>query len=235
MSESVVVPRRFNGPLESGNGGYSSGLVAGFVGGTAEVSLRSPVPLDTRLDVVRSGDGSVQLVDGETLVATGRPVYDLNLELPEPVGLQEARQAAEAYRGLDEGPFSRCFVCGRARVDAFGVFAGAVSDRQIVASPWIPPLWTAGPTGAVRPELVWAVLDCPTYFATYMNSELGGGVLAGLTAQLSAPIAPGQEYVVSAWPIETEGRKRRAGAAVLSLTGEPLAFGRALLIEPRSG
>ena len=53
MPESLSIPARFNGPLDSGNGGYSAGLIAGFMGGAAEVDLRRPVPLDTRLDVVR--------------------------------------------------------------------------------------------------------------------------------------------------------------------------------------
>ena len=32
MSEQVVIERRFNGPPESGNGGYVCGVVAGLVG-----------------------------------------------------------------------------------------------------------------------------------------------------------------------------------------------------------
>jgi hypothetical protein len=39
--------------------------------------------------------------------------------------------------------------------------------------------------------------------------------------------------VVIAWPIETDGRKRRAGSAVLSAEGETLAVASALLVEPR--
>ena len=37
------------------------------------------------------------------------------------------------------------------------------------------------------------------------------------------------------WPIERDGRKHHAGAAVLSGDGEPLAVARALLIAPRAG
>ena len=39
--------------------------------------------------------------------------------------------------------------------------------------------------------------------------------------------------VVIAWPLEVDGRKRRAGSAVLSADGETLAVARALMIEPR--
>ena len=235
MSETLRIPSQFNGPLESGNGGYCSGAIAAFVGGRAEVSLRAPVPLDRPLDVTRKDDGSVRVLDGETFVAEARPVPELDVDVPAAVALQEARPATARYRGLPYGAFSRCFVCGRAREDAFGVFAGAVEGRQVVASPWTPPSWTADATGRVLPEFVWAVLDCPTYFATYMEQELAPGVLARLAARIDAPVVAGEEYAVIAWPIEIDGRKRHAGSAILSDDGEALAVARALLIEPRAG
>ena len=235
MPESLSIPGRFNGPLESGNGGYCSGIVAGFLEGAAEVSLRRPVPLDTPLDVMRENDGSVRVLDGETLVADGRSAPELVVEAPGPVSPTEARRAAARYRGLSDGPFSRCFVCGRAREDAFGVFAGAVEGRQLVASPWTPPSWTADTAGRVLPEFVWAVLDCPTYFALYVSGELPLSVLARLTARLDAPAVAREEHVVIAWPMESDGRKRYAGSAVLSRDGETLAVARALLIEPQAG
>jgi hypothetical protein len=235
VSQTLCVPGRFNGPLTSGHGGYCSGVIAGFVEGPAEVTLRSPVPLDTRLDVARQDDGSIRVLDGETLVAEAHSAPELELEVPPPVGVEAARQAATRYRGRPDGLFGRCFVCGRGREDALGVFAGAVDGRQLVASPWTPPEWTAGDDGRVLPEFVWAVLDCPTYFAIYMNGELPMSVLGRLTAVVQAPVVPGEEHVVIAWPIEADGRKRHAGAAVLSAEGAPLAVARALMIEARGG
>ena len=235
MAGSLRIPRRFNGPLDSGNGGYCSGAIAAFVDGLAEVSLRAPVPLDRPLDVVSEDGGSVRVMDGAKLVADARPVTDLGVEVPRPVSRDEARAAAERYRGPPDGEFSRCFVCGRAREDAFGVFAGAVEGGRIVASPWTPPHWTADGSGAVRPEFVWAVLDCPTYFATYVDGELGRGVLARMAARIDAPVVTRDESVVIGWPIEVDGRKRHAGAAVLAGDGTVLATARALLIEPRAG
>ncbi len=231
----MTIPRRFNGPLESGNGGYSSGAVAQYVDGTAEVSLRRPVPLDTPLAISREADGSVRLLDGEETVAEARAVGTIEAEVPDPVSVAEARDAATRYRGLADGLFSRCFVCGRAREDAFEVFAGEVEGRELVASPWTPQPWTADASGAVEPEFVWAVLDCPTFFAAYLGRELGMGVLARMAARIDAPVIAGEEQVVIAWPIEADGRKLHAGAAVLSAAGEPLAVARGLLIEPRTG
>ncbi|HLL86779.1 MAG TPA: hypothetical protein VK387_05670 [Thermoleophilaceae bacterium] len=229
----IIVPSRFNGPLDCGQGGYTAGLAAGFLAGAVEISLRRPVPLNTPLEVARGGARSVRVLDGDVLIAEGRRAPDFELEVPAPVSRDEARRAREDYRGLAHGLFSRCFVCGRARDDAFGVFAGPVEGRELVASPWTPPDWTADSKGHVLPEFLWAALDCPTYFALYPSGELPLSVLARLTARVDAPVAVGEEHVVIAWPLEAEGRKRHAGAAVLSAEGETLAVAHALLIEPR--
>jgi hypothetical protein len=234
MAESVSIPARFNGPLENGNGGYTAGVVAHLLGGAAEVSLRSPVPLDRPLTAERD-NGSVRLLDGDDLIAEGVAKPDFKLEAPAPVGVADARDAATRYRGLADGLFSKCFVCGRAREDAFGVFAGAVEGRDLVASPWTPPDWSADDDGKVLPEFVWAVLDCPTYFALYKDSdELPLSFLARLTGRIIGPVTAGDEHVVIAWPIEFDGRKHHAGSAVLNADGEVLAVAHALLIQARA-
>jgi hypothetical protein len=232
---TISVPSRFNGPLTSGHGGYSSAVIAALVEGPAEVTLRSPVPLDTPLDIGREDDGSVRVLDGETLIAEAHPAAELDREVPAVVSVPEARLAAESYLGSTDGLFGSCFVCGRAREDALGVFAGTVEGRALVASPWTPPAWTADANGQVLPELVWAVLDCPTYFAVYTGGELPMSFLGRMAAQIDAPVIAGEEHVVIAWPTAVDGRKRHAGAAVLSSEGVPLAVARALMIEPRGG
>jgi hypothetical protein len=228
----VSIPSRFNGPLASGNGGYSAGVFAALLDGPAAVSLRSPVPLDRELAVEREREG-LRVADDGTLVAMVEPAAELDLEVPEPVSVGEARAASGHYRGLAGGEFCRCFVCGRAREDSLGVFAGAVAGRDVVASPWAPPPWTAGATGQVMPEIVSAVLDCPTYFALYMHGDLRTSFLARFQVRIDAPIPVGEDLVVVAWPIEVEGRKLHAGSALLGASGAVLAVARALLVEPR--
>jgi len=115
------------------------------------------------------------------------------------------------------------------------VFAGAVEGRPLVAAPWTPPAWTADSSGRVRAEHVWAALDCPTYFAAYMEEETAVSFLVQFTAGVFADVPADTEHVVIAWPIETDGRKRRAGSALLSADGETLAAASALLVEPRAG
>lgn len=232
MSDTIEVASRFNGPLDSGNGGYSAGLLAQQLSGPVEVSLRSPVPLDKRMRVSRDGDVA-RLLHDDHLIAEAREVRHVEAEMPAPVGVEAAREASTRYRGLRGEMFSRCFVCGLDRQDSFEVFAGEVEGREVVASAWTTPEWAAGDSGDVRPEFVWAVLDCPTYFAAHHGQDLTMSVLAQMTAHVQKPVAAGQEHVVMSWPIGIDGRKRHAGAAVLSADGEPLAVARALLIELR--
>lgn len=233
VAETITVPHRFNGPRESGNGGYTSGVIAAHLEGAVAVSLRSPVPLDEPLDLVPGEGPSLQVLHGETLIAEAHPLPGVELSVPAAVSLEEARRAAQNYRAPDDGPFSNCFVCGRAREDSFEVFAGQVEARDVVATPWTPPAWTAGDDGEVRPEFVWAVLDCPTYFACHLQGELTLSMLVRQRAEMLGPVIAGEEHVVMAWPIEQDGRKRLAGAAVLAADGEPLALAEALMIEPR--
>lgn len=237
MSEAITIPARCNGPLESGNGGYSAGALAAFLEGAVEVSLRRPVPLDTALRVSREDGGKVLAFDGEDLVAEAHAAPDFELDVPAPVGVEAARAATAGYRGKTDGPFSNCFVCSRTREDTLGVFAGPVEGRELVATPWTPPQWADDGSGSARPEIVWAVLDCPTYFAAYMHcpEPLPPGVLARFTGRLDAPVPIGEEHVVISWPLEADGRKHHAGVAVVSAAGTVLARAQALLIEPRQG
>jgi hypothetical protein len=230
----VSIPRRFNGPLDSGNGGYCAGVFAALIDGPAAVSLRSPIPLEQPLDVVAAGAG-VEIRQGVTLIAEVEPAPPPELEPPATVGLEQARAAAADYRGESEGVFSRCFVCGRGREDALGVFAGPVPGRDLVASPWTPPEWTADEDGAVRPEIVSAVLDCPAVFASFLESDAAPrAFLVRFAADLRAPVAAGEEYVVIGWPLAREGRKLRSASAILDADGEALALAEALMIEPRA-
>lgn len=94
---TLYVPARFNGPRESGQGGYTAGLIAMRMGELAEVSLRAPIPLDRELKLTEHDHGGIDVHDGETLVAEAKP-RELELEVPEPVGIEEARAASARYR-----------------------------------------------------------------------------------------------------------------------------------------
>jgi hypothetical protein len=223
VSEQIVIDRHFRGPTESGNGGYTCGLVAQFVDGRAEVTLRVPPPLDRPLRVERA-DGAVRVFDGETLVAEARPAT-LEVEPPEPPSFEAAATAA-LPNGDEESPFPQCFVCGPHREpgDGLRIFAGPLHDR-VVAAPWIPIEPYTGP------EFVWAALDCPGAYACGFG-ERGVLVLGRLAARVEALPRAGEHCVVVAWPLGDEGRKAYAGTALYGEGGRVLGVARATWIEP---
>ena len=217
--EPIVIAKRYRGPESSGNGGYTSGLVAERVGrlagagaldvGAVEVTLRVPPPLERPLRVLaagvgeRAGDAAVHVLDGETLVAEGRAA-ELDLELPEPVVYAEAVRLAESTPPDPEHPFPGCFTCGPAG-EGLRLRTAAAGDGRVVA-PWRPE--------ARDPLLVWAALDCPGAFAVNPENARGLTVLGRLTARIDALPEAGDECVVVAWPLGGEGRRLFAGTAV---------------------
>jgi hypothetical protein len=230
---TVTVPARFNGPPASGNGGYSCGVVAATLPGPAAVSLRRPVPLDRRLEVRLEGDGKVcAFADGE-LVVEAVPAAPLAPWDGPAVGLDQARVARSRYDAPAAGVFGHCFVCGRGRDDGFDIFTGPVAGAELVASPWTPPAWAAGEDGTVLPELVWAALDCPGYFALH-SVDKKVAYLAHQQVEILAPIHSGVEYVVVGRPLERSGRKGLAATAVLDREGKVLAHAECLLVVPRA-
>ncbi|HVW45964.1 MAG TPA: hypothetical protein VHA76_02840 [Solirubrobacterales bacterium] len=243
---TLTVPSRFNGPPTSGNGGYACGVVAERFEGAYAVSLRRPVPLDQPLDLEpANGMGSgiagdeassaaLRVSAAGELIAEALAVAPLAPWSAPAVDLEAAREAMSRFVPPASGFFDRCFVCGRERHDGFCVFPGPVADGDLVASTWTPPSWAADDDGAVRPEFVWAVLDCPGYFALHGVD----GTLAFLARQQSTLIAAprvGVEYVVVGAPLERSGRKGRAATAILDADGAVLAHSEQLVIEPRPG
>jgi hypothetical protein len=227
VDDKLLIPRHFNGPPDSANGGYTCGLVAGLLGaGAAEVTLRSPPPLERPL-AVRRDDTGVRVTDGDVLVAEGRRA-ELELELPEPVRVEQAETASRAGAGhwSADHPFRTCVVCGPDREpgDGFRLFPGELRDG-LFASVWTPD--------NARAEETWAALDCPTSAPVANFGEGPPMVLARLTARIDTPVEPGRPHVVLSWPLEVDGRKRHAGAALFSEAGAPLAASRALWIELR--
>jgi hypothetical protein len=104
-----------------------------------------------------------------------------------------------------------------------------VVGRQVVAAPWTPGQTLAGVDGLVRPEFVWAALDCPGAFANGFPEITM--VLGRLAVQLVRPVEPGTECVVVGWSEAVEGRKHFAGTALFAADGELRAVARATWIR----
>ncbi|MGL5863070.1 MAG: hypothetical protein ACRCY9_17625 [Phycicoccus sp.] len=238
----VVIPKRFCGPPGSGNGGWVSGMLAGFlpapssptrperaahVGGLAAVSVRlaAPPPLDRALTVVTDDDGgthsssaspSARLLDGATPVATATPSAFADGELPRPATAAEARAAADGWEGRSDHPFPTCLVCGTAREQdgGLGLRPGPLGDGSgRYATTWVPE--------EIDEPFVWAALDCPGGWSAGIAGR--PMVLGTITAQVVAPPDSGEPYVVTAWSRGSRGRLHLAGTALHSADGRLLA------------
>ena len=217
---AILIDRRFRGPDESGNGGYSAGLFALEHGGdVVEVTLRLPPPLESPLEL----DGE-RVVAGDALIAEVHEV-ELGVSAPDPVAYGDA--VAAAAPDLDS-PFPNCFVCGHARGDdALHIHAGPVPGRPVYAAPWTPREDTLGP------EFVWAALDCPGAYATGVPGR-GTVVLGRLAARVDRVPEAEEDCVVVARHAGSDGRKHGAVTALFTASGELLGLARAVWIEPRA-
>ena len=218
----VVIDRKFRGPTGSANGGYTCGLLASFLHGPAEVTLRLPPPLERPLEVVT--EGALELRDGDAVVAEAAETQ-LDLDLPEPLAFDDAAAAA-LPEGDKESVFPECFVCGWAREDGLRIYAGPVGDGQLVAATWVPR------DDAIASEFIWAALDCPGAFAVEFGQR-GNPVLGRLTAHVEHLPHAGERCVVMGWPLGEDGRKLFAGTALFGEDGGVLGSARATWIIPR--
>lgn len=235
VSESLIIPSRFNGPAQSANGGYTCGVVADLIGAEeASVSLRLPPPIERPLSVVRDGE-RVELRDGDALVAEGTPA-ELLMEVPDPIAPDEAAAASAAGRDhwCDHHPFPTCFACGPGREpgDGLRIFPGALRDGMFAAD-WTPDESLDDGSGHVRAECVWAALDCPTSAPVANFADGPAMVLARLTARLGGSVVVGEWHSILSWPVALDGRKRHGACALFDSAGRLLATSQALWIEVR--
>lgn len=241
----ITVNDRFCGPPNSGNGGYVCGLLADSIGRSAEITLRAPPPLGRPLEVIFGADGAVDLRDGETILATGRPALVDVSDIPT-ASFSEAEEAVRRTP-YDESNHNlpTCFVCGPARAhgDGLRIFAGPLAagpdgTTDKFAASWVPYANLADDDGRVATEFVWASLDCPTAYAGLGARHLGMSgaervLLGRMTARIDGRPKPGDHCVVVAWPTGRDGRKLFANSALLGSDGAVLAVAQAtwLLVD----
>lgn len=229
-ASAVTVKGRFCGAPNIASGGYIAGLLGRRMEGPARVSLEGPVPVDHPFTIERLLDGGVALTDGATMLAHAVPAT-LQLEPPVPVSYAEAEWASERYLGFTEHAFPGCFVCGPARDwgDGLAIYPGPIPGRHLVAAPWAPDPTLFDKHGTVRPEFVWAALDCPTGFALLEAFGRRKVVLRQLTASLLRPLPVGARWIVMGWPFAAEGQNLLGASAIFSESGELHALASAVL------
>ena len=238
---TIVIDSRFSGPPGLGNGGYVAGVVGGAVGREATVTLRSPIPLDTPLELAangaaaQSGDGAGRIRraelrhEGDLLAeaVTGAP----DLAPPAAPERAAALAATARYPGRTPNLYQECFVCGFAREAGSGlrVFAGPTAEPGLVAADWPVHPGLGDASGAVPDEFLWGALDCPGAYAVG-TSDLR---LGRMTARLSGRVRPGERCTVAGWRLGRERRKHFTGTAVYGEAGNLVALASSIWIAPR--
>lgn len=221
----LIVPRRFNGPPHSGNGGWTSGALAATLAGeglgrTIAVRLRLPPPLDTPMPLTQAADTAgehhVLSFDGREVAEALISEADLR---PTPfVGILEAANAEDRYLGHRAHPFPGCFVCGPARRpgDGLRIFPGAaVSDTGagVVAATWTP--------FESSTAMTWAALDCPGgWSGDLLDNPV---VLGSMSTRIDRLPNTRERYVLVGEQRGVEGRKVFSAVTLFSDDGEVLA------------
>lgn len=205
------------------------------MGGTTEVTLRKPIPIEQEMMVENVSAQKALLKLGEELIAEGSS-FELEMGEAPQVEYEQARVAAEGSPAFGEHPFPTCFVCGplRAEGDGLRIFPGAVKTgedfQHLYAAPWVPDDSLSDGTDKVRDEMVWAALDCPTGFAGGFPYE-GKLVTGRLGAKLLSPVRVGEKCVLVSWRLGVDGRKHHAAAVLVGEGGAIHAQAKATWIK----
>jgi len=240
-SGRISIARRFSGPRDSANGGYTAGvLAAAFLAerpdrreradrperadhpGAVEVTLRTPPPLDTAMLLRDDGD-LTSLVLGDQVVAQARAAA-LAADPVEAVSVAAAREAEASYAGLTEHPFVTCFTCGPRREpgDGLRLSPGRIGDGR-TACTWTPDTSLASDDEPdhVRPEFVWAALDCPGGWTTDVVGR--PMVLGRITGEVYAPVEVGERHVLMGLLLGEDGRKTFTATTLYDSDGRVVA------------
>ena len=227
-ADTIVIDRRFRGPVASGNGGVSAGLAASLLEGSAAVRLRMPPPIDTAL-AVRDIDDGVALMLDEQVVMEARPA-----EVPVAVPLNGADLDDVVGRTIERGanemlashPAPECFVCGP-RDDGLRIIVRNLADTEVWSSVWTPDVSVASDGQHVDDHVLWGVLDCPAGMAVVHGPVVDElpffPALMRLTASLRSRVPVGEPVAVLAWNEPSDDRRVNAGTAIVDHDGRILA------------
>jgi hypothetical protein len=235
----IRISRHFEGPTDLTLGGYISGLMAVHLDSdTVEVTMRKPTLMERPLVLDTSTPDRVFLYDGDTLLNEARPA-ELEMEIPEPISLEQARKAA---RRDAVAAFPNCFGCGSARSEDEGLHlrSGPVGGRNLVAVDWLPRAAAVGAEqGEPVPEtMVLTAMECPVAKAM----DLGGlkkaeetAVLGRMTTKVNALPRVGEPCHFMGWPIERVGRRIELAGTLHNEKGLVLVMCRLTFVVLKEG
>jgi hypothetical protein len=224
--QTITVGPWFQGPTDSGQGGWTAHRLASAIDEPVTVAIKRPIPLEVDLTMTPVDNGW-HLVDPNepdqpVLVATP---WTPDYADTEPVSLADAADARTRFPLHDDHPVPVCFSCG-ANPDSMQVHSGPLAGGRW-ATDWTVPEWAVDADGVVDEGALWAAIDCAQ--AWYAGNA--GGRRHAVTVQLAvevlAPLEAGATYALVAWngtyPESWDGRKRGAGGAVFANDGTCVA------------
>ncbi|MEM9669936.1 MAG: hypothetical protein AAF950_13500 [Pseudomonadota bacterium] len=225
----ITIDPQFNGPPTSGNGGYCAGLLATFEINPIRVRLKAPVPLETPLAITRTEHG-LAARHGGTEVMSAITTSRLATP-PRPPSFEIASTGRNQFIDEADHGLPTCFVCGPHRKpgDGLCLFTGPVEGFPGVADVWRAEDKFCDEDGFLRPEIIWAALDCPSAFA--INDAENLMLLGEIAVDIHARPKAGEDLIVTGWAGQTDGRKHTAGAALHRADGTLLAQSDTLWIE----
>ena len=226
---TLVIPRRFNGPPQSGNGGWTAGALAQHLPGddlgvTVTVRLHLPPPLMVPLTVDDPPGGAgprVVLADDAGRTVAEAIVSETDLTPTPAVDVARAAAAEAGYPGRRRHPFPECFVCGPLRRpdDGLHLFPGPVSEVVGASgAPVVAAAWTPYQSDSA---IAWAALDCPGGWSSDMLGR--PSVLGTMTARIDRLPETADRYVVVGENRGTEGRKTFTAASLFGEDGTLVA------------
>jgi hypothetical protein len=235
MKSHIKISPRFCGPPDSGNGGYSAGLLAAYLQGDVRVKLLAPPPLDVPLTVeVLAGKGRV--LQGSKLILVAEETHLQWEQLPSPPAERLISHQRQQCRGFRDHAFPNCFVCGPQRQagDGLCIYPGPL-EQSVCGAIWEPDKFCLDPaTGAVATPYVWAALDCPSAFPLLepeQNQYLVPMVLGTLAVSIRSMPVCGSRYRILSWAKLIEGRKGTSRSVIYDGQDQAVAYAEALWIS----
>lgn len=227
----ITIPSTTTGPPGTGHGGACAGLFATAIDlANATVRFHTPIPLATPLRIERT-DGPAKISDGESTIATVRPLA-APLSVTQFGRLANAEVVAAEARFLDhhngEHMAPTCFACGDQRNDSLGLNLrpGQVGDTGLIATGWEPQL-----DADVPAWMIWAALDCPSGIPALAKVGLDEAVVTGeLSVEIQHAVPGGGKYQILGRRTGRDGRKFTTEAAIIDESGCALAIATATWI-----
>lgn len=219
----VTIARQFNGPPDSGNGGWVSGLIAEArltqdPRGPVTARLRMPPPLETPLAWEHKPEATRLETHGGAEVGTAT-TGNFVRDAPPFVDAAGVEAGLAAYPGFHTHPFAQCFTCGTEREEGDGlrIFSGPIGDG-LTAAPWHVHASFDDGDGGVDLPIAWAALDCPGGWAADFSVQ--PMLLGTMTAEVLSTPRVGRTYHCVGRLARSEGRKFFTDTALYTPEGE---------------